>query len=166
MALPCCFSGVCVVFSGLGVLAEIVAQAMPLAALVVLFLVLALFSLFSVGVHALCFLLFLVLLRALSLVSAFLSGPLVGRAHLPQCVFFCFPRIVCLALFWTFRIRPCLSGFARSRALSRISRMLRFSGFIGHVHVGHVYGFSRIPSCIIKCVRLEYFLLQYGRSIA
>jgi len=55
-----------------------------------------------------------------------------------------------------------LSGIVIFRMLPHTSRMLMLSGFSGHVHIGHVYWFSRIPRCMIKCVRLEYFCYSMG----
>ena len=55
---------------------------------------------------------------------------------------FCFSFSVCLALRCALMIRLCLSGFVMFCTMSHISRMLTLSGFSGHVHVGHVYGFS------------------------
>ena len=38
----------------------------------------------------------------------------------------------------------------------------RSGGLYGQVQVVHVYGLVRMPRCIRRCVKLEYFLLQYG----
>ena len=65
------------------------------------------------------------------------------------------PRIVRLALFRAFMISLCLPGVVAPCMISHIPSTLVLAGFSGHVHVGRVYGFSRIPRCIIKWIRLE-----------
>ena len=70
---------------------------------------------------------------------------------------FIFPCIICPAFPCSFTNRLCLSGIRVPCMLVHISSIFALSGFRGHVHVGHVYGFSRIHICIIKWVRLEYF---------
>ena len=63
---------------------------------------------------------------------------------------FRFSFIIRPALFCVFVIRLCPPGIVPPWMMSHISDMLMLSGFSGHVHVGHVYGFSRMRRCIIK----------------
>ena len=68
-----------------------------------------------------------------------------------------FSCIICPALFWAFAIRLCLAGVCLPCMISHTPSIFMLSGFSGHVHVGQVYGFSRIPRCITKWANPGYF---------
>lgn len=59
-----------------------------------------------------------------------------------------------------------MPGVCAPCMICHISVKFASSCFIGHVHVIHAYGFSRIPRCVNKCVRPGYFLTSQGISAA
>lgn len=75
-----------------------------------------------------------------TILSRFVGACSFKNSSSSNCLF-SFSRIVCLALFCASWIRLCLSCFVMPCMISHISRMLILSGFIGHVHVGHVWVF-------------------------
>ena len=63
-----------------------------------------------------------------------------------------------LLAFWHCK-RPCVE--LPRRCFHSIRTFISF-GMYGHVHVGQVYVLGLIPSCISKCVILEYFCRNMG----
>ena len=83
-------------------------------------------------------------------------APFGSRVHLRRYPFYP-PIIVRLSLSWEFMIRLFRSGICAPCTIFHLSSIFPFSCFSGHVHVGHVYGFGRIPRCVTTLARMGLF---------